>query len=188
MHSIDTTPALIPDALVLPKAEWSFDHGRITSAPGTWCKPPEGAPKDFLALVCCPKCKGVCVISSRVHTVSFEGRVRVTGADLGRGTFICKYRAYPKDRPCDLNRDLYLDKYSIKPLYAVAIERILPNGRVNPEIWYCHATTEVEARQHIGAGHYRVVAVGPAIGYLADDRHGDRLSADTRTQAWEKRK
>jgi hypothetical protein len=178
-NSIDTTISINLEPLILPRSEWTFEDGRIMhSVPGTWCKVPEGCPQDWHCLVTCPRCKNVMVLHKAVHEISFEGHVTLF-ADR-RASFSCRHKDVGKP-PCTLARNLWLDKWSDKPLYACAIEWISKGKVVKKEIHYMHATNHEEAKFHMGPGNYRIVAVGPAVGALVDDKHGDRLSADTMT-------
>jgi hypothetical protein len=70
-----------------------------------------------------------------------------------------------------------LDKWNDKDLYACAIE---VDGQ--PQIHYMHAQNQAEARLHLGpVAHkksFRIVALGRAIGFVANDDHAEDLSAD----------
>jgi hypothetical protein len=160
----------VRDAIVLAYSEdWVFRDNRILSTvPASWVKPPTGLTVKVmgetckvLALYCCPHCKTVGLLTERVHVISNVGKVE---PDLRCNT-------------CHLHRPIFLDKWNVKPLYACAVER-LDRGHVKREIHYMHATNAVEARFHLGQGNYKIVAIGPAVGYLAKDEHGEVLAAD----------
>jgi len=77
-------------------------------------------------------------------------------------------------------------KQEERRLYAVACERVikLPDGKTTiiPEIVHLHAVDEPNARwvfynDPVHRKHYRIVAVGPVIGYHVDDEHGEVLRA-----------
>jgi hypothetical protein len=69
-------------------------------------------------------------------------------------------------------------------LFAVAVERLMRvrgNAGVTwkAEMIYLHATDSANARIRFTATHdrsYRIVALGPVIGYFVNDNHGDDLS------------
>ena len=75
----------------------------------------------------------------------------------------------------------------VKPkLWAVAAERMVKiNGRIDhwiPEIIHLHATDRLNAQyvfmqDSIHRTQYRIVAIGPVIGYHVEDEHGEVLRA-----------
>jgi hypothetical protein len=172
--NIDRTPSVALETLVLGLGDWDFTGtsegaGIGNRAPGTWMPPVTGSPPPWLALVCCPKCRNVSVLHRSVQTIDHLGKVSPD--------FICKYNV--DGRECGFNRTIWLDKWNKqKQLYACAIERFLPGGKLAPEIHYMHAVTHEEAKFHLGPGNYRIVAVAPAVGAIATDAHGDKLAAD----------
>ncbi len=179
MAEVDRRNAVSQDTFVFAREEWKFvemaqDDGpsRLAFAepprPGTWTPPCEGLPANVLALVCCPKCKSPkIVILQGTHHVDEMGRLSPDFRHHG----------------CDFARKAYLDRWNKKPLYAIAVERkvydrVAKAFNIVKEIHYCHASNAGEARFHLGPGNYRVVAVGPAVGALAVDEHGERAVAD----------
>jgi hypothetical protein len=108
-------------------------------------------------------------LHKQVHAIDRLGRVTVNGD----GDFQCPYSKH--GQRCGFHRKIYLDEWGNKPLYACAVER---DGK--PEIHYMHASTQAEARVHLGPGHYTIVAIGRAIGFFVHDKHGEDLSADGR--------
>lgn len=68
-----------------------------------------------------------------------------------------------------------------RSLYAVAVEVARPQGW-EADIRYLHADSSVHARAQFTCAHpnrnrYRIIAVGPAVGYFAEDNQGIILSA-----------
>jgi hypothetical protein len=153
MDTIDRSPALNIEVYVFPRETWKFfTDGRNTgidkdtAKPGTWCLPCEGVSKSTLGFFRCPNCKEISVLDNRVHRIDQFGKVTQS--------LQCKYKG------CSFHRKCYLDKWNDKPLYACAVVR---NG-VN-EIHYMHARNQAEARLHLGAGDYKIVGIGLAIGH-----------------------
>lgn len=69
----------------------------------------------------------------------------------------------------------------MKKLFAIACERVV-NGTVIPEIVHTHALDAANAKfiflqDPVHRKNYRIVAVGPVIGYHVEDEHGERLRA-----------
>jgi hypothetical protein len=161
--TIDCSPSLVIDAFVFPKSnDWEWTENSISGVPGTWHERIEGMPKWTLALICCPN-NHVSILGSQVSKVSSIGKVYPSyqcRPPTGHGT-------------CSFHRNAYLDRWNKKPLYACAIER---DGK--PEMIYTHASTQAEARIQLGPGNYRIVAIGPAIGYFVADKKGDVLTTD----------
>jgi hypothetical protein len=174
-YEIDRSPSLVVESVVLARAgedgkdAWTFSNedGRlgVQFVPMTWTTPPDGMPASMLALVCCPNCRGVMALARGVHAVDpVTGRVR---PDLIH-------------KKCGFHRRVHLDRWNRKPLYACAIERRGRDGRYHPEVTYCSADTQDEARFHLGLGDYRIVAVGRAIGFFAS-KDGREVGADLAT-------
>jgi len=74
----------------------------------------------------------------------------------------------------------------MQPLYAIACERIIKNidGSTSaiPEIVHVHADDTAHAKftflqDKMYRKQYRIVAIGPVIGYHVDDEHGEKLRA-----------
>ena len=70
----------------------------------------------------------------------------------------------------------------MKSLYAIAAERRIGLNEWVPEIVHVHALDSANAKfiflqnpEH--RKFYRIVAVGPVIGYHVEDEHGERLRA-----------
>jgi len=72
-----------------------------------------------------------------------------------------------------------------RKLYAIASERMIKHGKNIswvPEIVHVHANDSAHAKfiflQDIDhRRNYRIVAVGPVIGYHVEDEHGEKLRA-----------
>lgn len=159
------------------KERWGYGQDKALRGfrcpvPETWIRPIDGMMPTVLALVCCPKCKAAKIIDSRVHRVTEKGEIKTLREHGEEGDFHCQ---------CGLLRRVYLDRWLKKPLYACAVEWFLPDGTMRPEIIYVNADSEGEAKFHCGAGNYRFVSVGLAIGFLkatADDSDDNNLVAD----------
>ena len=170
--SVDSSPSLIVDSVVLPKSTWEFstpEEGSIHApdlisyVPGTWIERLSWMNPRLLAAFCCPNCRGIRYLVKGIHTIDHLGLVK---PDIS-----CK------NGPCTFHRKVYLDRWNKKPLYASAIERIV-NGKIVPEIHHTHATTPQEAAFHLGQGNYKIVAIGPAIGFkVADGKDDTKLIA-----------
>jgi hypothetical protein len=157
------------NAFVFAKAEWHFVEDRenvqnlqVSGIPGTWSAAPTFIKETYdyiVCFVCCPNCHGVSILHRHVHRVDRLGKMWPD--------FQCMYTR------CEFHRLSYLDEWAKKPLYAMSIVR---NGR--HEILYTHATTQAEARYHLGSGDIEIIAIGRAIGFFAEDDHGEKLSTD----------
>ena len=69
-----------------------------------------------------------------------------------------------------------------RKLYAIAAEKRVSKNTWVPEIVHVHADDSANAKfiflqnpDH--RKNYRIVAVGPVIGYHVEDEHGERLRA-----------
>ena len=100
----------------------------------------------ILVLFCCPNCREVNAVSSHISTIDHLGRVIPD--------FICGIRS------CRFHSEVYLDQYHKKTLYALALE----NGKTI-ELRYTHANNVAEASRGIDVRKWRVIGIGPAIGY-----------------------
>ena len=158
------------EAFVFKKSEWEYSqdadgHRTVKGYAGTWTTPYDGAPPWLLALISCPSCGANLLLHDRIHQIDRLGKIH---PDI-----LCN--------KCSFTRACYLDKWNDKDLYACAIE---VDGR--PEIHYMHASNQAEARLHMGPiAHkksFRIVALGRAIGFVANDDHGEDLSADVMTK------
>jgi hypothetical protein len=168
MQTIDRSASIVIEPYVFRREEWDTienDTGQaVKGIPGTWFRPnglgaTKRVPAWMIGMACCPNCKQVSIISRNIHKIGDTGRLFPS--------FICKYQG------CSFHRDAYLDMWNAKPLYACAVMR---DG--NPEMHYMHADNPRAARIQLGPGNYHVVAVGRAIGMFAEDKHGEKLSAD----------
>lgn len=163
---VDLEPVFFNEAVWERREE----NGKIgyMAIPGTWFVPDAATVLacGMHAMVSCPACKGVSVLLKRLHKIDGYGHLKPS--------FICTHeRVVGKAKiRCSFNRDLYLNKWNKQPLYAVALEHPTIAGGWRPEIVYCHASNEKEARRHCGPGNYRVVAVGPVVGYWQDNETG----------------
>jgi hypothetical protein len=169
---IETQASIISDPFFFEAAVWERKQldGQIAygAIPGTWFRPQDTVilATGILALVACPNCKGVSGLSRKIHRINSFGKLMPN--------FICPH-SINKIR-CSFNRDCYLDRWNKKPLYAIALEYPTISGGWRPVIEYCHATNEAEVRKHLGPGSYRIVAIGPVIGYNVEDKEGKKLS------------
>lgn len=149
-------------AVTVTRATWEThptERGaEYRGVPGTWhdVRKVKGVPSGLVALVCCPTCREVFAISSRVHSVRDDGVIQGT-VTCTRGT--CAFRAV-----------LTLEGWNVKkPLYAVAIERWDGKEWIG-EMHHTYADSAEEAKAqcaHLG-GVYRIGAAALAIGFLRD--------------------
>lgn len=142
--------------IVLPKKDWDFKlhNGQIEQVkpiPESWfdVRPHyisnNGVPQ-ILALVCCPKCKDVNAIASHITKIDVLGKLSPM--------FRCGFKT------CRFTSTIYLDRYNDKTLYALALE----NGK-RIELHYTHASSIEEASKVVDIRKWRVIGIGPAIGY-----------------------
>jgi hypothetical protein len=162
--------------------EWGFGErktlrGFAHAVPKTWIRPMSGQSKTVLAMICCPSCRRVQIVDSRVHKFSQKGQILITDNSEPEHAhaFICM---------CGYVRRVFLDRWLKKPLYACAIERFASDGKIVPEIVYVNANSPQEAKIQCGAGNYRFVEVGLAIGFFTADKNGkdeSKLIGDLRS-------
>jgi hypothetical protein len=153
------------ESYVFRKSVWEYvdtPEGRtVKGFAGTWTPPYEGSPPWLLALISCPACGTNLLLHNRVVSIDRLGKIH---PDI-------------RCNKCTFTRTCYLDKWNDKDLYACAIE---VDGQ--PQIHYMHAQNQAEARLHLGpVAHkksFRIVALGRAIGFVANDDHAEDLSAD----------
>lgn len=163
---LDRSPSLVIDPFIFAKSdEWENTENAIKAIPGTWRPRYPELPSYVMALVCCPF-GHIAILHSSVSKVDYLGKVTPS------------YQCRIKDGTCSFHRNAYLDRWNKKPLYACAIERREKNSGVfKPEVIYTHASNQAEARIQLGPGDdYRIVAIGPAIGYFVKDKLGNLLS------------
>lgn len=160
--AVSSNASLVIDPFIFKREEWETEgvwpNVAIKGIPGTWCQRNRQWPKFLLAIVCCPACCRNIIVHGEVSTIDILGKVSPSFQHAG----------------CSFHRNIFLDKWNDKPLYACAIYR--ENGKT--EIIYTHAQDAREARMHLGPGNYQITAIGPAIGFFVQDKHGDKLSAD----------
>ncbi len=128
--------------------------------PKSWCKPWDelGLAIGVFALISCPNCHKVLSLAHPEFKVNKYGLV-----SPGISCHHCK----------SFNCEIYLDKWNRdKTLYAVAYTV----GR-KFRIEYCHASTQLEARFHLGPGKYNIIAVGRAVGFRVTDEKKGTLEA-----------
>ncbi len=173
--TINTTASLVVDDCILSLSEeWIFEPSRIIVIPGTWCKPPRGCDPHWLALIACPHCKQPCILHDKVSEVMYAGKVKPS--------YICA--AIQKDgrRGCGFHRNIVLDRWSKKPLWACAVDWLDPKtgSRLKGEIIYVSADTREEARFELGyPPNMRVIDIGKPIGFFQKNERDDRnLLAD----------
>jgi hypothetical protein len=150
---------------IFEKSEWEYlkskDGVTVKGRPGTWALPWDNAPPGVIGIVCCPNCGSNSVLHARIHHITYLGKIQPDFRCTG----------------CPFEAITYLDKWGNKPLYACAIE---VDGK--PEIHFMHASTQAEARIHLGPVQhkrdYRIVAIGRAIGHHIEDEHGEVAHAD----------
>lgn len=148
---------------VFRKETWEVEQSEMGPAvrgiPGTWTRPPDGSPMWCIAIVCCPNCGTNMLLQKDIHIVGKLGRldreIRCNG--------------------CSFTRACFLDEWH-KKIYACCIE---VDGEA--QIHYMHANTVHEARIELGAIRYKqsytIVGIAPAIGFIVEDNHGERLKA-----------
>jgi len=169
---IETHSSIIAEPFFFEAAVWERKHldGQIAygAIPGTWFRPQDTVilATGILALISCPNCKGVSGLNRKIHKVDRFGKLEPN--------FICPF-SINKIR-CSFNRNAFLDRWNKKPLYAIALEYPTLSGGWRAQIEYCHAVNEAEVKKHLGPGSYRIVAIGPVVGYHVEDKEGKVLS------------
>jgi hypothetical protein len=162
MQSVIASP---DKTFVFKKAEWEYTETEqgtaVKGIPGTWTPPYSEAPNWLLGIISCPSCGTNLLLDNKIHNVDRLGKIHPT--------IQCN--------SCSFTRVCFLDEWNKKPLYACAIEI---DGE--PQIHYMHAATQVAARAELGQVAYkksfRIVALGRAVGFIASDSHGEKLTAD----------
>lgn len=161
------------------KEDWGFglnEHKRAGFShplPLTWIKPVEGMTRIVKAIVCCPSCRVPRLLDERVHSILPNNQIVASDGPI-KSDFHC---------PCGFNRRCFLDRWLNKPLYACAIEWILPEldahgrNKIRKDIVYTSADSEAEAKFHCGPGNYRFVSVGLAIAFFTKDAEGKQDGA-----------
>jgi hypothetical protein len=155
--------------------EWKWEGKYLTALgpPGTW-----QLVDGFGVIWRCPRCKVPSRLMPQVSKVMPDGRVLVVDAH-GEVVTDSGMRCMTPD--CGWYARAYLDKAWGKTLYAIAVfncekERL---GQDPREIYYGVGNSQREAMQQIILADYcTVIAVGPAIGFLVTDKHGERLIAE----------
>jgi hypothetical protein len=132
---------------------WQKTGSIIECPPGTWCKPYNGAPPDWAALVCCPNCKVPAAISALIHKIDHRGKLN-------------KEWTCPK---CKLTLNALLNGWGKQTLFAVAYEQ---NGK--PRIIVKSGDDAKEVRREFIQAYpqkdIRIVAIGEVLGYYSEDR------------------
>jgi hypothetical protein len=144
------------------------------AVPGTWWVDPGGADEWVLAYVVCPACSRVGCLSRADHKVARRGT-----PGLVEGGYACPHR------PCAWRAELVLDGWhgDGQHLYAHALMRYdecvsawVPGGFA-----YNHATSPEHAlAKYRKAGippTVRVISTALAVGFHAEDEHGEVLRA-----------
>ena len=162
---VDRRNAVNPSVYVFAKSEdWNFQGEApeelcMVPVPGTWTKPPAvlkelvGAFGSMLALVSCPKCKGVSALFDGVTEVDSLGKLSPDFTHQG----------------CDFHRPCYLDRWADKPLYALSFHDRANRMRV--ETFYTHADTVSEARFALpNVPDCDLIGIGLAIGVFVDEK------------------
>jgi hypothetical protein len=162
---VDRRNAIHTEAFIFARSEeWSFigesaEDLAFTPVPGTWTKPPEvvkalvsafGKP---MAMLSCPKCRGVSMLLDQVSEVDELGKLTPDFTHQG----------------CDFHRVTYLDRWNDKPLYALSF-----HDRANKmviETFYTHADNVAEARWGIPqVADADIIGIGLAIGVFVDEK------------------
>jgi hypothetical protein len=176
-----------PIALALKKWEtMRTPNGQLGLRPekGTWhAQIVRGASRTdstVVPMVACPRCAHLLILTPT------PGAARAVSRMLGKAIPVAhSIDSYGKVSPdllcmhggCDFHRTIYLDQWNRqKPLYAIAYTK---DGGDELLIDYCHATNQREARAHLGAGNFNVIAVGPAVGFWQNEKTG-KLSTEIR--------
>ena len=137
---------------------WQKTGSIVECPPGTWCKPYQGAPPDWAALVCCPNCKVPAAISSLVHKIDDRGKLILK--ENAREVWTC-----PK---CQLTLNALLNAWGKQTLFGIAFEQA---GK--PKMIYKHADTVREAKREFTKSYpmadIRIVAIGQVLGYYNDE-------------------
>lgn len=183
--SIIGNASVVVRPLVLERALWPSKAGgpgalALRPIPGTWHAHMDksGHTSVVVPLVSCPACGGMLFI------VPSQDTARVLGRMMGRIVPVAhKVSIEGKVSPdvrcmhgkCSFHKTLYLDKWDrLRPLYATAYVR---DGSHKIEISYSHASSQKEARFHLGALKCKILGIGRAIGFFVDETTG-RVTAD----------
>ena len=179
-------------ALIFARATWPTErtpsgHFGFRPQKGTWHAYVDRGAKaagilpTILPVLACPSCGGLLWLSP--SEAAAKALRRMTGAPVPVAHQIDPMgRVAPDLRcqhgRCDFHRKVYLDRWNkTKPLYATAYVNLDKGEHGEIEIAYSHAMTPREARMHLGAGNYRVLGSGRAVGFFVDEKTG-RVTAD----------
>jgi hypothetical protein len=177
-------------AMVLPRAQWETEYssdGRLAFKPqkGTWyghvVRGKSAHDITVIAMVSCPSCGGLLCLAHSADAAKHLSRmlgkpipVAHSIDHLGRVSpdAMCGYGR------CDFHRRIYLDRWNkTKPLFAIAYVNLSRGEHGKIEIAYSHSIDAREARLHLGAGNFRIIASGLALGFFVDETTG-RVTAD----------
>jgi hypothetical protein len=140
---------------------WTKTGDIIECPPGTWCKPYEGSPPDWCALVCCPNCKQPAAISALIHKIDYRGRLFHPMDQKRVKEWTC-----PK---CKLTLRALLNAWGKQTLFGIAFEQV---GK--PKMIYKHADDSQEAEREFHQAYpmknIRIVAIGQVLGYYSEDK------------------
>jgi hypothetical protein len=175
---LDASNATSRDVHIFFRADWDFQVDSSEQLhiapppPGSWSPPCEGfetqrdAESDWdLAWVCCPACKKIVVLDSRIHSVDPQS-TRLSPDFRHQG--------------CSFARRAHFDRWGDKPLYAMKYHD--RRNRMQVATLYTHANSAAVARlELVGVRDQDVIAIGLAIGHFVDekaDKEGRILLAD----------
>lgn len=137
---------------------WTKTGDILECPPGTWCKPYEGSPPDWAALVCCPNCRVPAAISALIHKIDYRGRLN-------------KEWTCPK---CKLTLRAMLNAWGKQILFGIAYEEKTGKETWKAKMIYKHADDMQEARREFTRAYpmqgIRIVAIGQVLGYYSEDR------------------
>jgi hypothetical protein len=184
--TVHSQASIVVDPEVIPRATWGRQVGprgepMFRPIRGTWYaamyKPRVGA-SIVVPMMSCPSCAGMLFLSHRADTArilgSWMGRIVPVAHSIALTGKVAPDLRCSQPR-CGFHRTVYLDKWDrLRPLYCTAYVE-----GSNPEIKfaYSHATSQKEARFHLGKGNYHVLSVGRAVGFKFDEKK-NKLTAD----------
>jgi hypothetical protein len=190
--TVHTAASIDVRTLVLPRATWHTAptaDGRLSLQPqkGTWyghiLRGRANHDVMVVPLIACPSCNGTIVLSHTASTAKVISALHGGGLRVPIAHQIDHLgRVQPDIRcthgSCNFHRRVYLDRWNkTKPLFAIAYVNQARGEHGEIEIAYSHAIDAREARFHLGAGNYRIIASGPAVGFFVDEKTG-RMTAE----------
>ncbi len=188
--TVHTQASINVRALVLARAKWESEpapDGRMAFRPqkGTWyghiVRGRGPADATVVPMVSCPSCGGILFLSHSEDAA--KALRRMTGMPVPVAHRIDPYGKVSPDilcqhGRCDFHRSVYLDRWNkTKPLFAIAYVNLDKGVHGTIEIAYSHAIDAREARFHLGAGNFKVIGAGRAIGLFVNEKTG-RVTAE----------